>query len=120
MSFAQKHILIIEDNEDHGYYLEFILNNKPYLVDRLTNGQDALQQCKKKQYDLVIIDINLPDISGEEVAKQLKAEPNYKQTPLIAYTANAVPGQLSEDLFVDLLEKPVLPELVRRKVENWI
>ena len=120
MIISEKTILIIEDNEDHGYYLEFILTNESYRVRRVSNGKDALRLCQENTYDLVIIDIQLPDMSGEEVSRQLKTLPSYKQVPLVAYTANASMGQLSDGLFVDLLEKPVLPELVRRKIRNWI
>jgi len=113
-----KKVLIIEDNTDNAYFIRYILDKDNYVVDVVDTGRDALKKCAQTRYDCVIIDLQLPDISGEDVALKLRAYPEYQNIPLLAYTANMIINDDSDSYFTDVLTKPVLPDVVRKKVRQ--
>ena len=77
-------ILLVEDNLELGTGIEKILG-KSYAVDRVTNGEYALSSISVHTYDLVILDLGLPDIDGLEVLKEIRNRKN--STPIIILTA---------------------------------
>jgi len=88
-----KKILLVEDEIISGMTMKKILMNQGFVVDIVKNGQDFLNKILKKDhgYDLVITDINMPDIDGSEVAKIAKEfckKNNHKLIPIIAYSGD--------------------------------
>ncbi|MFM6993155.1 MAG: response regulator [Rhodoferax sp.] len=79
-------ILAVEDNEELANWLARTLRKDGYTVDSITNGSDADFALKSEMYDLVILDLTLPGLSGNEVLKRLRARNN--QTPVLVLTAN--------------------------------
>lgn len=79
-------ILAVEDNEELANWLARTLRKDGYTVDSIANGSDADFALKSEMYDLVILDLTLPGLSGNEVLKRLRARNN--QTPVLVLTAN--------------------------------
>ncbi|HYF64226.1 MAG TPA: response regulator [Herpetosiphonaceae bacterium] len=80
-------ILIVDDHPDILHLLTFIFRSAGYPVLTATRGDDALREWRAERPDLVVLDINLPGVSGDEICRRIKAESN---TPVVIMTGNAV------------------------------
>lgn len=91
-SQTAKRILVVEDNELNMKLLNDVLEAHGY--DVLTTGEGAVAFVWARQYrpDLILMDLQLPDMSGLEVTRQLKADPDTSSIPIVAVTAFAMAG----------------------------
>jgi CheY-like chemotaxis protein len=89
-------ILYIEDNLSNVQLVERIVERRPH-VDLLVamQGQLGLELARQHQPDLILVDLNLPDIDGETVLRRLRAEPRMRDTPVVVLSADATPGQIA-------------------------
>jgi two-component system cell cycle response regulator DivK len=85
-------ILIVEDNELNLKLLRDVLDYHRYTTVVTELGAAALDLARQHHPDLILLDIQLPDIPGEEAARQLKADPQTRAIPIIAVTAFAMSG----------------------------
>lgn len=85
-------ILLVEDRRDNQLVAIAHLAGAGYLVDVAATGADALAQSEADAYAVVLMDLQLPDASGLDVARKLKAASRGRSLPVIAVTANALPG----------------------------
>ena len=83
-------ILIVEDNPVHTRLIEMTLRAKNYTILKATNGEEALVIATRERPDLIIMDLNLPQMTGFEVTKKLRENPAFRHTPIIALTAYAM------------------------------
>lgn len=125
-----KKILIVEDNPQNMRLVEMALSAESYTLLEATNGEEALGVARKELPDLIIMDIQLPKMSGLEVTKKLREIPEFNRTPIIAITAYAMKGDKEKALDAGCnayLSKPIsardLPQLiakmlVQRQEEN--
>jgi DNA-binding response OmpR family regulator len=77
-------ILVIEDEENIARFIKLELNHEGYIADVATNGLDGLSKVKQNTYDLIILDIMLPRVSGIEVCKKVR---QFSDIPIIMLTA---------------------------------
>ena len=87
-----KTVLIVEDNELNMKLFHDLLEAQGYQTVGTRNGIDALDLARKHHPDLVLMDIQLPEVSGLEVTKWLKDDPDLKAIPVVAITAFAMRG----------------------------
>jgi two-component system cell cycle response regulator DivK len=87
---APKTVLIVEDNAPTAMFLHDLLQLRGYTILMAESGQVALNLAREHKPDLILLDIQLPDISGMEVARQLKGEEATRTVPIIAATAFAM------------------------------
>ena len=87
-----KTVLIVEDNELNMKLFRDLLEAHGYQTSGTSNGYEALDLVRKMRPDLVLMDIQLPEVSGLEVTKWLKDDPHLKQIPVVAVTAFAMKG----------------------------
>jgi two-component system cell cycle response regulator DivK len=87
-----KTILIVEDNELNMKLFRDLLEAHGYATVETRDGREALDLVRKHKPNLVIMDIQLPEISGLEITKQIKADPALKGIPIVAVTAFAMKG----------------------------
>jgi two-component system cell cycle response regulator DivK len=87
-----KTILIVEDNELNMKLFRDLLEAHGYSTVETRDGREALDLVRKHKPNLVIMDIQLPEISGLEITKQIKADPALKAIPIVAVTAFAMKG----------------------------
>ena len=85
-------ILIVEDNPPNMRLIEMSLRAKGYRLLRATDGEEALDMATKGKPDLILMDIQLPKMSGLEVTKRLRQMPAFNHIPIIAVTAYAMRG----------------------------
>lgn len=87
-----KSILIVEDNELNMKLFNDLLEAKGYNVIQTRNGMDALDLAREHMPDLILMDIQLPEVSGLEVTKWIKEDEKIAHIPIIAVTAFAMKG----------------------------
>jgi len=87
-----KKILIIEDNEANRYLMRFILENGGHTVITVNNGLDGVDAANQEKIDLIIMDIQLPDIDGLETTKRIRSSKSDGKIPIVAVTSFAMPG----------------------------
>ncbi len=118
-------ILVAEDNlvnqEIMAEMLSLVDNVDVAIVE---NGQEAIDSLKSEHFDLILMDINMPVLTGDEATKQIRAsEEGFKDIPIYVLTANALAGQKEEYLACgadSYLAKPVDIDQLLQKVEALI
>lgn len=105
-----KTILIVEDNEMNMKLVRDILQAKGYRTVEAVTGLAGLQIAQQAAPDLILMDIQLPDISGIEVYTRLRADPTTVSIPAVAFTASVTQAdrvRIMEAGFVGFLAKPI-------------
>jgi two-component system cell cycle response regulator DivK len=118
-------ILCIEDNPDNMTLLKRVLESRGYTLVEARNGLDGVAMAESEDVRLVLLDINLPDIDGYEVAQRLRASanPNVATMPIIAITANALKGDAEKALSAGCnlyMSKPINLKELWARVEALI
>jgi two-component system, cell cycle response regulator DivK len=118
-------ILYIEDNPDNMLLVRRILQSGSYNLIEARNGIDGLIIAGKQNINLILLDINLPDIDGYEVARRIRlsTNPGVAHTPIVAITANAMKGD-AEKIFEAgcnvCLTKPIKIEELLKTIEALV
>ena len=107
--FVGKQILIIDDQNQLLSLMRRILEDEQYQVHILQNGNDAFSQMRALLPDLLILDLKLGVISGQDVLKQLKEDPITAEIPVIVYTAAVLEA---EDVAREIEDDPILYQRV--------
>lgn len=115
------HILIVDDNKLNIKVARKAIADFGFIIDEALDGYECLEKIQNgEKYDLILMDIMMPNMSGETCLKKLKENPSFN-TPVIALTADAVAGAkeryLSEG-FKDYLQKPFSREQMKEKLNN--
>ena len=105
-------LAVVEDNADNRLLLQAILGDR-YALDEYDNGVDALAGIASDRPDLVLLDISLPGMDGNEILKRIRADGQLRDLPVIALTAHAMAGDREKFLaagFDDYITKPIVDE----------
>ena len=89
---AGEKILLVEDNPVNRRLAMFLLRSQGYQVREATSAQEAFEILKTEQFDLIVMDIQLPGMDGLEATTKLKGEPATANIPVIAVTSYAMKG----------------------------
>jgi two-component system cell cycle response regulator DivK len=118
-------ILYIEDNPGNRMLVKRILEAEGYAVMEATDGPSGLEVAAQERFDLILLDINLPEIDGYDLAKRMRDMPNLKDVPILAVTANVMQGDRERTLEAGcdgFIPKPIdvdkLPEQIRTALEK--
>jgi signal transduction histidine kinase/CheY-like chemotaxis protein len=117
----QGHVLLVEDNENNQRLLSLYLDKMGLEVTHAENGAVAVMLARNRQFDLVLMDMQMPVLSGVDAVRQLRAD-NYPQ-PIIALTANATQQDRRQCLDAgcnDFLTKPVTRERLYEKLVQYL
>ena len=118
-----KKILVIEDNENNLYLSRFILEKSGYKVIEARDGVSGVEKAIKEKPDLVIMDIQLPNINGLEATKRIRASEADHNVPIIALTYYAMTGDREKALAAGCtgyIEKPINPETFMAEIERYL
>jgi len=105
-----KSILYVEDNFENRILVRRLLQSFGYLVLEAENADQALDVLADNRPDLILMDINMPDVDGYTLTQQIKAMPDFHSTPIIAITANVMRGDREKTLQAGCdgyIEKPI-------------
>lgn len=117
-------ILIVEDNEINLKLLQRILIKHGLSCDNATNGKDAIEAFKAKDYDLIFMDCQIPIISGYDATREIRTiENGQKHTPIVAMTANVLAqdkAKCYESGMDDYVSKPINTEHLFNVISKYI
>ncbi|NLV26802.1 MAG: response regulator [Methanomicrobiales archaeon] len=105
-------ILIIEDNEQNMYLIHFLLESHGYTVIEAENGLIGIEKAMKEHPDIILLDIQLPEMDGYEIARIIRNTNEINSIPIIAVTSYAMAGDKEKILSAgatDYIEKPINP-----------
>jgi two-component system, OmpR family, alkaline phosphatase synthesis response regulator PhoP len=107
---ARPRVLIADDNPQGAELLEAYLGDTDYELRTARDGEDTLQQVRAWQPDLILLDIMMPRISGFEVCKRLRADPNLRDVAVLMITALDQPSDIDKAVEAgtdEFLSKPI-------------
>jgi len=116
-------ILVVDDNRQVLELVNHVLAQVGYHISFIPKGQFLFRRLSSQKFDLVLLDINLPGISGLELLKQLKSDPTYKALPVIIISAEEEDETLAKcfDLGAsDYIKKPIHHEILKARVQSVI
>lgn len=114
-------ILIIEDNEQNLYLLTFLLEKHGYQIETARDGLNGIEKALHIKPDLILLDIQLPVMDGYVVARRLKSYDELAQTPIVAVTSYAMPGDREKAIAsgcTGYIEKPINPDTFVAQIET--
>jgi len=119
-----KRILVVEDEPDIMYISTVRLNHLGYDTIPAADAEAAIAYLKNDSCDLILLDLLLPGMKGEELCKKLKTDDKFKNIPIIIFTANILCSNLSETIKEigadDCIMKPFEPQELLGKIKKFI
>ncbi len=120
VNFGKKKILVVDDNALNIKVARRALQDFDFEIDEAHNGLECIDMVKKNKYDLILMDIMMPEMNGEEALKVLKEDKDF-DIPVIALTADAISGAKEKYMklgFIDYLAKPFSRDHIFEKLEQ--
>ena len=118
-----RRILVVDDQEDNRRILRDLLTNSGFEVIQAETGEQAVALAEAHVPDLILMDIQLPDIDGYEATRRIKATPALRATPLIVVTSYALSGDEAKALAAGAeayVSKPFSPRALLAKVREFL
>lgn len=114
-------VLVVDDEYVISDILELALEDAGYQVEKASNGARALEMLEKTRVELLITDYMMPVMNGEELARNLRADPQFKALPIILMSgAQASIGRENPGLFDGVLDKPFDTEMLIAMVQQLL
>ena len=116
-------LLLIEDNEQNRYLATFLLEARGYRVVHAADGRRGIALAAEVRPALILLDIQLPEMDGYEVARTLKNDPALAPIPIIAVTSYAMANDRAAAMTAGCqgyIEKPIDPETFVSTVERYL
>jgi two-component system, cell cycle response regulator DivK len=120
---VSKRILVVEDQEDNRRILRDLLNATDFEVIEAEDGEQALAAVAKQRPDLILMDIQLPELDGYEATRRIKTDPSLSSTPIIAVTSYALSGDEEKARAAgcdDFVPKPYSPRQLLAKIRQYL
>ncbi len=117
------HVLLVEDDKLNQVVAQRLLESYGVQVTLAENGQEALEAVKCQSFDLVLMDIQMPELDGYQAAAEIRKDERFKNLPVIAMTAHATVDEREKCLAAgmdDHFPKPFKPEELRQLLIQWI
>jgi two-component system, cell cycle response regulator DivK len=116
-------ILYVEDNPDNRLLVKRILLAEDYSLLEAIDGRDALNVLRTARPDLILMDINMPDMDGYTLTAKIKSLPGFERIPILALTANVMRGDKEKTLEAGCdgyIQKPLDIDQLTREIEKFI
>lgn len=123
LDFSHAHILLVEDNALNQQVVLGFLEETHVNIDVAENGLIALEKLRTKTYDLVFMDLQMPEMDGITATIEIRKQDKFSDLPIIAMTAHAMQEELQKCLDVgmnDYFTKPIDPNALFSLVSKWI
>jgi len=120
---VKKRILVVEDNEQNLYLATFLLEKNGYEVITAEDGLEAIEKARTEKPDLILMDMQLPEMDGFEATRRIKSVAETSHIPIVAVTSYAMVGDKEKALGVGCagyIEKPFMPETFVSEVEKYL
>jgi signal transduction histidine kinase/DNA-binding response OmpR family regulator/HPt (histidine-containing phosphotransfer) domain-containing protein len=119
---AGLHVLLVEDNAMNQELALALLHDAGISADIANNGKEALEKVTDAAYAVVLMDMQMPEMDGLEATRRLRLQPEFKDLPIIAMTANAMAGDRElclEAGMNDYVAKPINPKELMEALRRW-
>lgn len=116
-------ILYVEDNPDNRTLVRRILLSEDYGLLEATDAHEALELLKTAKPDLILMDINMPDMDGYTLTAKIKSTPGFERVPILALTANVMRGDKEKTLEAGCdgyIQKPIDFDELLREIERFL
>jgi two-component system cell cycle response regulator DivK len=116
-------ILYVEDNPDNRLLVKRVLLAEDYSLLEATDAAEALDVLKTTHPDLILMDINMPDMDGYTLTARIKSLPGFAQVPILAVTANVMRGDKEKTLEAGCdgyIQKPLDIDQLTREIEKFL
>ena len=123
LSDTKATILYVEDNPDNRMLVRRILMSQDYALLEAKNAFEALNVLQTERPDLILMDINMPDMDGYTLTSKIKAMPGFERIPILALTANVMRGDKEKTLEAGCdgyIQKPLDIDHLIREVERFL
>jgi two-component system, cell cycle response regulator DivK len=120
---SERSILIVDDNPSNLKLFSYLLSLPGYAVTTAANAEEALDVLGRLVPHLIIMDLQLPDVDGLTLTRQLKADPRMQRVPIVAVTASAMKGdeEKARAAGVDgYMSKPIEKRAFRAMVASYL
>jgi CheY-like chemotaxis protein len=120
---GQRTILVVDDFDDTRLLLRTWLQKKGYSVVEAENGKRAVEQAESQQPDLIIMDVEMPELDGLSATRQIRTLPNAKEVPIVVVSAYGA-DQFRDDALAAgcdaYVSTPFEPEVLEKLIETLI
>jgi two-component system cell cycle response regulator DivK len=116
-------ILYVEDNPDNRMLVRRILGSEGYTVHEAANATKALEMLETLRPDIILMDINMPEMDGYTLTARIRALPNMGTVPIVALTANVMKGDRERSLEAGCdgyIQKPIDIDTIATQVERFM
>ncbi|MBC7878448.1 MAG: response regulator [Anaerolineales bacterium] len=116
-------ILYVEDNPDNRNLIRRVLGADGYSVVDAVNAEQAIEKLEGNHIDLVLMDINMPDMDGYTLTAKIKAIQKFTKIPIVAVTANVMRGDREKSLEAGCdgyIQKPIDIDTLAQQIERFI
>src|SRR5512138_1941129 len=116
-------VLYIEYNPDNRLLVKRILLSEDYALLEAGNAREALDVLKGARPDLILMDINMPDMDGYSLTARIKSMPGFAKVPILALTANVMRGDKEKTLEAGCdgyIQKPIDIDQLAREIEKYM
>ena len=122
-ALAGKHVLLAEDSPINAEITQILLGEGGLMADLVEDGEAAVRQAELTQYDLILMDLQMPILDGFDATRRIREIAGYADTPILALTANAFAEDKARCLEAgmnDFISKPVSPPDLYRALARWL
>jgi len=116
-------ILYVEDNSDNRNLVNRVLQVEGYSIIEAINAQQALDKLQSNQVNLILMDINMPEMDGYTLTAKIKSMEKYSNIPIIAVTANVMRGDREKSLEAGCdgyIQKPIDIDTLPQQIERFM
>lgn len=119
---THSHVFVVDDYPDNLFLIEMILDSPRYHLSFAKGGTEALERISQSPPDILLLDLMMPDMSGYEVAQQIRQNPSLPRIPILLLTAsNEIRKDDAQRVGIDeVIYKPLSIEELRRKVRSLL
>ena len=116
-------ILYVEDNPDNRNLIRRVLTADGYAMIEASKAEQAVEKLESEKVDLILMDINMPDMDGYTLTARIKAIEKFSKIPIIAVTANVMRGDREKSLEAGCdgyIQKPIDIDTLTQQIERFI
>ncbi len=121
--YLDQRILLVDDEPINREIIVGLLDESGIVIDQAKNGVEAVELAKTREYGLILMDMQMPVMSGIDATLEIRGIPGLESLPILALTANAskeAEGQCLAAGMDDYLTKPVMPDRLYAAVVKWL
>jgi CheY-like chemotaxis protein len=119
-----KNILVVDDNKDIADMLRLTLELSGYKSTAVYSGKNCLEHLSHNVFDLLILDIAMPDVTGIDILQKVKSDPTLSKTKIVFITASSPTDDVIESLLkqgaLEVIKKPITEKMLLKTVAKYV